>query len=213
METSAVTGSGSHNAVSEAVNKNILGKDDFFKLLITELKYQDPLEPMKDREFIAQMANFSALEQMQNMNRNLEGVIGYLTGFTSLLGSSIGRQQAVSLIGKEVEFAGGEEDELQQGIVESVIMENGVPYLNIAGNKVALEQLRAVRMPAAAEDEPAAEDLEETQVVTEETAAAIDDEMDAGSHGVQAEDDPAIPETAAAASDSEDDSGEAGGNE
>jgi flagellar basal-body rod modification protein FlgD len=213
VETSAVTGYGSHNAVSEAVNKNILGKDDFFKLLITELKYQDPLEPMKDREFIAQMANFSALEQMQNMNQNLENVIGYLADFTGLLGSSMVMQQAVSLIGKQVEFAGEEEDELQQGIVESVIMENGVPYLNIAGNKVALEQLLAVRMPVVEENEPAAEDLEETQVVNEETAAAIDDEMDTGEHGVGVEDDHTISDTAAAISGSEDNSGEEGGNE
>lgn len=61
-----------------------LGKDDFLNLLVTQLRYQDPLEPTNDKEFIAQMAQFSSLEQMQNMN-------GVLT-----------KSQAFNMIGKDV---------------------------------------------------------------------------------------------------------------
>jgi len=51
--------------------KNDLDKDAFLKLLTTQLANQDPLNPIEDREFIAQLAQFSSLEQMQNLNKNL----------------------------------------------------------------------------------------------------------------------------------------------
>ena len=61
------------SAASRTVS-NELGKDAFLKLLIAELANQDPLNPMDDREFIAQMAQFSTLEQMTNMTKTLEGL-------------------------------------------------------------------------------------------------------------------------------------------
>lgn len=52
---------------------NDLDKDAFLRLLTTQLANQDPLNPVEDREFIAQLAQFSSLEQMQNLNKNMEG--------------------------------------------------------------------------------------------------------------------------------------------
>ncbi len=75
---------------------NSLGKDDFLSLLITQLQNQDPTSPMEDREFIAQMAQFSTLEQMTNMSNGFAQV-------TNLINSS----QALGLIGKQVEVVQG----------------------------------------------------------------------------------------------------------
>ncbi|MDR1048910.1 MAG: flagellar hook assembly protein FlgD [Synergistaceae bacterium] len=79
------------NEASRAVT-NELGKDAFLKLLIAELSNQDPMNPMSDREFIAQMAQFSTLEQMTNMTKALEGL------------SSMEPYSAVNYVGKVVAF-------------------------------------------------------------------------------------------------------------
>lgn len=115
-----------------AEDKGILGKDDFFKLLITQLKYQDPLEPMNDREFIAQMASFSSLEQMQNLNKGFEQLSQNIQN-TLLPGIML--QQATAAIGKEVVFIDPEQEidsaediQLLHGKVASVVIREGIPY-------------------------------------------------------------------------------------
>jgi flagellar basal-body rod modification protein FlgD len=75
------------------VAKNDMGKDEFLQILITQLTNQDPTEPMKDREFIAQMAQFSTLEQMTNMSDEFRQ-----------LGALLQSGQAVSLLGKNVDI-------------------------------------------------------------------------------------------------------------
>src|SRR5690625_2988647 len=75
-------------------NHGILGKDDFLKILIAQLQNQDPANPMDDREFIAQMAQFSTLEQMTNMNTAIQKMVN-LQSSQSLVNHS-------ELIGKKV---------------------------------------------------------------------------------------------------------------
>jgi len=101
---------------------NMLEKDAFLKLLVTELKYQDPVEPMKDRDFIAQMAQFSSLEQLQNMNNTNE----YLLRLNQMAFSF----NTVSMIGKKIAFQ-DDLGEIREEVVEGISFEGNIPYLDI----------------------------------------------------------------------------------
>ncbi|WP_068983149.1 flagellar hook assembly protein FlgD [Lysinibacillus xylanilyticus] len=82
-ETPATTGTkisdnlyhSSYTPPTRQTGNSELGKDAFLQLLITQLQHQDPTNPMDDREFIAQMAQFSSLEQMQNMTKAMESLL------------------------------------------------------------------------------------------------------------------------------------------
>ena len=57
--------------VTETKKNDVLGKDDFLRLLVTQLQYQDPLNPADSAQFTAQLAQFSSLEQLGNINDNI----------------------------------------------------------------------------------------------------------------------------------------------
>lgn len=92
---------------SGRVKKNELDRDDFLKILITQLSHQDPTRPMEDKEFIAQMAQFSSLEQMTKMSQE----------FASL-SSTLNLSHAYSLLGKNVSISQG--TAVVRGVVEGV---------------------------------------------------------------------------------------------
>jgi len=110
-----------------------LGKDDFLKLLITQLSYQDPTAPMQDKEFIAQMAQFSSLEQMTSMSADFAKLTAMISG-----------NEASSALGKNVELVNGEH--VVQGVVKAVtrgenpqVLINGAYYNWNQVNKVFQE--------------------------------------------------------------------------
>ena len=122
------------SAVTNATNDS-LGKDAFLKLLIAELSNQDPLNPMEDREFISQMATFSSLEQMQNMNKTLESM------------SEANKFSAVQYIGKAIAFTSGDGEEAAQkvAIVNHVWFDpNGQVTLDTTEGEVPLEKVEGV---------------------------------------------------------------------
>lgn len=103
---------GLSNTNTNETSKNILGKDDFLKLLVAQLNYQDPLNPMKGTEFSAQLAQFSSVEQLSNINESLKQSMDA----NYLLTSSINNTLAATIIGHQVKaygnsvyFGGGDE--------------------------------------------------------------------------------------------------------
>lgn len=91
---------------------SVVGKDDFLKLLVTQLQNQDPLNPMDSTEFTAQLAQFTSLEQMTNMNESLKSLLLYQ--------ASINNSQAVNFIGNDVVGKGNTVSVVAQGSPSSI---------------------------------------------------------------------------------------------
>lgn len=102
-----------------------LGKDEFLQLLVTQMQYQDPLNPTSDTEFIAQMAQFSSLEQMQNLN------------------SSFSVYKAYELVGKEV--SGTVNGTVIEGVVDAVRNQSDGQYAVIGDSLVSIDKITKVK--------------------------------------------------------------------
>jgi len=98
MIPTVISGLDGAQAASAKSKTNAMGKDEFLTLLVAQLKNQDPLSPMDNTDFTSQMAQFSSLEQLFNVNDNLLGL--------QTISSSANNTQALALIGKEVEAQG-----------------------------------------------------------------------------------------------------------
>ena len=106
-----------------------LGKDAFLQLLVAQMKYQDPLEPTSNTEYISQFATFSELEQMQNMSNTLE-----LSRASSLVGQTV-LMKVTSESGFETTI---------QGNVDYVVYANGKAFLSIGGELSSMDDLDTV---------------------------------------------------------------------
>ena len=113
-------------------NGNVMDKEAFLKLLVAQMKYQDPLEPASNTEYIAQFATFSQLEQMQNMSGTME---------MSRASSYVGQTVTV-----RTRMTNGEYMELE-GRVDFVAFENGKALLSIDGNYYNISDVYAVVDP------------------------------------------------------------------
>lgn len=137
MATSAV---GNQKTIQQIIDSGVkstserntgeLGKDDFLNLLVTQLRYQDPLSPTDNKEFIGQMAQFSSLEQMQNMN------------------STLGQTRAFGLIGKHVIASVVDETTKEskaiEGDVANVKISAGKAYVVVNGEDIPVENVAQV---------------------------------------------------------------------
>lgn len=133
LSTNSTSKTDSKSSSTTTKKKNgDLGKDDFLKLLVTQLRYQDPSNPMDNSQFIAQMAQFSSLEQMQNLNATMTNY------------------QATGLIGKTIAWT-NDKGEVFTGDVSGVYISNGVTQVVVGTQQIDLNKIVAIKekTPAA----------------------------------------------------------------
>lgn len=135
METSSV-GTTTSNIASTLTSTagSVMGKEDFLQLLVTQLKYQDPLDPMDNSEFVAQLAQFSTLEQLENLNSSFADQAALIL--------SLNNTMAVSYVGKDVVLGTSELQVTGDGAsrfgvyLTDTAMDVTVRILDGAGNEV-----------------------------------------------------------------------------
>lgn len=118
-------------------SNSTLDKEAFLQLLVTQMKYQDPLEPTSNTEYISQLAQFSALEEMQNVSRTMD------------------MQRASGLVGQEVyiktvDSTTGNTD-FVHGLVDFVSFQNGKAYVSVGGKTYPLDNVDSVYNPTYTE--------------------------------------------------------------
>jgi flagellar basal-body rod modification protein FlgD len=124
---------------TSALKNNSMGMEDFMKILLTQLTYQDPLKPMDNQEFMAQMAQFTSLEQTQQLNEKMTQLV-----------SNQAALQSVGLIGRTVDLAVSEGSTLT-GTVTALSLGGDAPALSITTTSgatltgISLSQITAVR--------------------------------------------------------------------
>lgn len=126
-----------YNAQAAAANKTAnreLDKDAFLKLMVTQMQYQDPLDPQDNSEYVAELAQFSALEQMTNVSSGISEV----SKLVSNLDTSVLVGQISSMIGQDLTwnytYQSQDEEgnpisaqEIKQGVVTGVSISDGAP--------------------------------------------------------------------------------------
>lgn len=115
----------SNAAATANLQANSLGIQDFMKILLTQLNYQDPMKPMDNQQFMAQMAQFTTLQQTQQLNANIEKLVVNQAAL-----------QSVGLIGKTVSIA--QNTGSISGVVTSLNLTGDTPSLSIRTSSGAI---------------------------------------------------------------------------
>jgi len=165
MTTSSVTSAARTASTLEETNKRTpsseLGKDEFLKLLVAQLANQNPLEPTADTEFIAQLAQFSMLEQMQSLNA---------ASITSQSYNLIGKYVTIQ---EDMNDETGKQGDLILGRVDGVVKQDGEDYVIVGDNKYKLSQITGVVDAGAVEGSTQEQVLQSANLIGKYIKATI----------------------------------------
>jgi flagellar basal-body rod modification protein FlgD len=121
MLSAATNATAAANATANSSSDSTISKDEFLQLFVTQLKNQDPLNPMDSAGFTAQLAQFSSLEQLTNINDGVTSLLAYENSLQNAVAASlIGKQ-----VGYQVKGADGNAGDVQHGTVTGITFDSG----------------------------------------------------------------------------------------
>jgi len=136
--------SGSTDSTASRVVSQELSKDAFLQLLVLQMQHQDPLEPVNNEDMLAQLAQFSSLEQMNNLNESFETLCGNI--------DQLNFMSATNLLGQRVsgiDVSG----EPRGGVVQRVQLDGSIVYLTVDGGLMSMAGVLGIE---GHDDEPSA---------------------------------------------------------
>ena len=130
------------SSAPQAASQKTVGKDEFLKLFVTQLKFQDPLSPMDSTGFTTQLAQFSSLEQLTNLNDGMKSLL--------LSQNSLQNSLSANLIGKKVGFQGkdasGGAGAMQYGTMTGITFDADKTWFVVDGaTKIAPGDIKEIR--------------------------------------------------------------------
>ena len=115
------------------VSNSFVNKEDFLRLFVAQLQNQSPMDPMEGHEFMAQLAQFSTVEQLTNLNASFSEVFK----FQQLVGGG-------DLVGKTVSYLSPETGEILEGTISSAEISDGTIYAIIQNERVPIANIREI---------------------------------------------------------------------
>lgn len=140
LAVAKIAEAGGAESVDRTVNQE-LGRDAFLTLLVLQLQNQDPLNPIENNELLAQLAQFTSLEQMRNLNDSFDVLSGNIDQLNFISASELlGRTvSGVDMNGVPI-----------QGVVEGIQLDGSVVMLNIDGRQMSMAGVLQINQPASA---------------------------------------------------------------
>jgi len=132
----------------------VVGQNQYLQLFATQLQHQDPLEPAKQEDFLAQLAQFSSVESLQNMNRQFAGLSSKMDSLIEVSrgDSSLSTLQTLNagagLLGKSVRY-GADSDDV--GVVDQIKPDNGSILVRIGDQFIPIANIVSVEENSTAE--------------------------------------------------------------
>jgi flagellar basal-body rod modification protein FlgD len=131
-------------AAAADTDKNVLGKDAFLTLLVTQFRNQNPLEPLSNTEYIAQMAQFTSVEQLMNLANEMSALRNNLGIASSLIGKVVEWTEMDPATGLPV---------TRQGVVDSIVVRNGSPLAKVGDTELTLDMITSMTLPGGGESD------------------------------------------------------------